>query len=152
MPSLYAPMGGVNTKQKSVWGLISGVNTKMKNGWGLLSGVNTKIFNSEPEWKTSTIASLPNPEAVGLSSSYNWDKYHQAVYYNGKVYHFVTAYKTGGNTNQYLYALIYDIASNSYSYKQIFYAAAGSRYDGRVIGCCCHLSGNYIYILSLIHI
>ncbi len=46
MPSLYAPMSGVNTKQKSVWGLMSGVNTKMKNGYGLMSGVNTKIFDS----------------------------------------------------------------------------------------------------------
>ena len=50
MPSLYAPMSGINTKQKSIWGLMSGVNTKMKNGYGLMSGVNKKIFSGIIEW------------------------------------------------------------------------------------------------------
>jgi hypothetical protein len=62
-------MSGVNTKQKSVWGLMSGVNTKMKNGYGLMSGVNTKVFSSAIEW-TYTIQASSDVKTYSVTADY----------------------------------------------------------------------------------
>ncbi len=56
MPSLYAPMNGVNTKQKTVYALMDGINTKQKNGYALMSGVNTKIFSSVNTYVSATLS------------------------------------------------------------------------------------------------
>ncbi len=48
MPSLYLPMSGVNTKQKTIYAPMSGINTKQKAGYGLMAGVNTKVFSGSP--------------------------------------------------------------------------------------------------------
>lgn len=39
-------MSGVNTKQKTVYGLMNGVDTKMKSGYALIGGVNTKVYTA----------------------------------------------------------------------------------------------------------
>lgn len=46
MPSLYLPMSGVNTKQKTIYAPMGGINTKQKTGYGLIGGVNTKVFSA----------------------------------------------------------------------------------------------------------
>lgn len=69
MPSLYAPVNGVDTKIKSVYGLMNGVNAKMKSGYALVGGANSKVLNvginvTITEWSSTLYDGYENTSDV----------------------------------------------------------------------------------------
>lgn len=150
MAGLYGASGGVNHLPRQWNASAAAVNRDIKEVYGVSGGANRKIFSRDPTWQaTSDIPNIPAfyPTVSSSNDMNHWSDYFQSFYYNGKIYYMLGQQYGTTESYIYLYVVVYNIASKSYLYKNLYYVASGSNYDGCLWECACDVVGNIAYLV-----